>query len=379
MKAETSLCASFAYSASQRLKVLTPIPLRRRERRGDAEKTVELFRLTLLALLIFSSFSVAQSQTAPTRIYRGAIGDKHIEMRLNISGAQVDGTYLYDQFKQDIKLEGTYDSKGELSLSEGAGKKKTGKFVCKAEPEAPDTDLECEWSRVDGTGKRMVYLVEQWIQFKSGTELIPKVILDQKTKAFASIPQLKAPLMTDAMNGFNRLIESQLQAAIKAFQPESVANSSFDTNYNVLLCNDEIVSVEMVEYLDVGGAHPNSRFWTVSYNLKTNKPLSLNDVFREGDEYNTVIAGFVAKDINRRAEQMDRQEARRNNRQPEKRDEPVMSADQLPEMATWGVSAKGFVVYFDFPHVMAVFDKTIVPWGLLTRYLRADGVVPLMK
>src|SRR4029078_12143517 len=99
MKAETSLCASFAYSASQRLKVLTPIPLRRRVRRGDAQKTFEFVRCALLALLIFSSFSVAQSQTAPTRIYRGAIGDKHIEMRLNISGAQVEVTYLYDHFK----------------------------------------------------------------------------------------------------------------------------------------------------------------------------------------------------------------------------------------------------------------------------------------
>ena len=338
-----------------------------------------MFRLTLLALLVFCLFSVARSQTAPTRIYRGAIGDKHIEMRLNIAGSQVDGTYFYDQFKQDIKLEGTFDSKGELSLNEGAGKKKTGKFVCKAEPEAPDTDLECEWSRVDGTGKRMVYLVQQGLQFRSDIELVPKAILDQKTKAFASYPQLKAPSATDAMNGFNQLVESKLQAAIKAFQPESVAHSSFDTNYNVLLSNNEVVSVEMVEYLDVGGAHPNSRFWTVNYNLKTNKPLSLNDVFREGDEYNTIIAEFAAKDINRRAEQMDRQEARRNNRQPEKRDQPVLSADQLPEMDTWGVSSKGFVVYFDFPHVMAVFDNTIVPWGLLTRYLRADGVVPLVK
>jgi hypothetical protein len=115
-------------------------------------ESLALFRSTLLALLAFCLFSVAQSQTAPTRIYRGAIGDKHIEMRLNIAGSQVDGTYFYDQFKQDIKLEGTFDSKGELSLNEGAGKKKTGKFVCKAEPEAPDTDLECEWSRVDGTG-----------------------------------------------------------------------------------------------------------------------------------------------------------------------------------------------------------------------------------
>ena len=89
-----------------------------------------LFRLMLPALLTFSLFSLARSQTAPPKIYRGAIGDKHIEMRLNIAGSQVDGTYFYDQFKQDIKLEGTYDSKGEMSLNEGTGKKKTGKFVC---------------------------------------------------------------------------------------------------------------------------------------------------------------------------------------------------------------------------------------------------------
>ena len=92
-----------------------------------------MFRLTLLVLLTFSLFSVARGQTAPSKIYRGAIGDKHIEMRLNIAGSQVDGTYFYDQFRQDIKLEGTFDSKGEMSLNEGIGKKKTGKFVCKAD------------------------------------------------------------------------------------------------------------------------------------------------------------------------------------------------------------------------------------------------------
>jgi hypothetical protein len=161
----------------------------------------------------------------------------------------------YDQFKQDIKPKVPTTQKASWRLAK-AQEKETGKFVCKA-TEASDTDLECEWSRVDGTGKRVVYLVEQWIHLKSDTELIPKTILDQKTKAFASYPQLKAPSTTDAMNGFNRLVESQLQAAIKTFEPESVANSSFDTNYNVLLCNDELVSVEMVEYLDVGGAHPN--------------------------------------------------------------------------------------------------------------------------
>ena len=330
-------------------------------------------------ILVLFLCSVAHAQTAPTKTYRGAIGDKHIEMRLNVAGTKVDGTYFYDQFKQDIKLEGVVDSKGGLTFTEGAGKKKTGKFVCMAEPEAPDTDLECEWSRPDGSGKRLVYLVEQFIHFRSGTEITPKVTVDQKTKAFASYPQLKAAVMSYALNNFNSLIETKLQAAIKDFQPESAAHSSFDTNYNVLLANDEVVSIEMVEYSDTGGAHPNSRFWTVNYNLKANKELTLSDVFSEGDEYKTVIAEFAAKDINRRADEMERQEARRNNRQPEKREEPVMTADGLPEMDTWGVSDKGFVAYFDFPHVMAVFDKTVVPRGVLARFLKPDGVMPLVR
>ena len=67
--------------------------------------------------------------------------------------------------------------------------------------------------------------------------------------------------------------------------------------------NDEVVSVEMVEYLDVGGAI-RTQVLTVNYNLKTNKPLRLNDVFR-GAMNTTIIAEFAAKDINRRAEQMD--------------------------------------------------------------------------
>jgi hypothetical protein len=63
----------------------------------------------------------------------------------------------------------------------------------------------------------------------------------------------------------------------------------------------------------------------------------------------------------------------------QKRDEQLMTDDQLPEMDTWGLSPKGFVVYFDFPHVMAVFDKTVVPYGMLARHLSPTGVVPIVR
>jgi hypothetical protein len=342
-------------------------------------KTKPALRFLLFALFVFSCVVSAQAQSNSSRMYRGSIGDKRIEMRLTLGGDKVTGTYFYDQFKQDIKLEGTYDAKGQLELTEGTGKRKTGKFVCLKETETPDTDLECEWSRPDGTGKALVFLNEQGISFKTGTKIVPKLIRDQKTKAEASYPQLTVASITSEMVAFNQLVESRVQKAIKDFDPETISKSSFDTNYNVMFGNDDIVSVEMIEYSDVGATHPNTRLWTVNYNLKTNKELTLEDVFKPGDEYKTALAEFVTDDINRRADKMEEDEARRNKRQPEKRDEPVMAIDRLPEMDTWALSPKGFVVYFDFPHVMAVFDKTVVPYSVLARYFKSDGVAPLVK
>jgi len=337
---------------------------------------MSLLRCLLLAIFLIVSSGLAQAES---KVYRGAIGDKHIEMQLNIDGSKVTGSYFYDQFKQDIPLEGSYDTKGQLELTEGKGKQKTGKFLCKPEPETFEADVECEWSRPDGKGQAFVVLTEQGIRLQKETKIVPTIVNDRKTKVFASYPQVTAQVMTEGMKSFNVLVESLMQKAVKEFQPESLAKSNFDTNYNVLLANDEVISVEMEEYSDVGGAHPNTRLWTVNFNVKTNKPLVLDDVFLPQSEYAVEIAKFATKDINRRADQIEIDEAKRENRQPQKRDQPVMSEDGLPEMDTWGLSTKGFVVYFDFPHVMAVFDKTVVPYGLLARYLNPKGVVPLVR
>lgn len=332
----------------------------------------------MLVVLFCSNGLLVVGQTLAPKIFRGTIGSRHIEMRLVTAGGKVSGSYFYDQFRQDIILEGGYNPKGQLELIEGTGKRKTGKFVCKPE-ETFDWDLECEWSRPDGTGQAMVFLVEQGIQVKTELRVVPKLMNDRKTKAVVSYPQLTAAVITPGLSGFNQLIESRVQAAVKEFQPETIAHSSFDTNYNVLFADDDKVSIEMAEYSDVGAAHPDTRLWTVNYNLRTNKELTLDDVFRSGDEYKTTIAEFVTRDINRRADQMEIDEARRNNRQPEKRDEPMMETDRLPDMDTWAFSPKGFVVYFDFPHVMAVFDKAIVPYSILSRYLSPNGIAPVSK
>jgi Deacetylase PdaC len=339
------------------------------------QKAASLAVIVLSGLCPHFVKSTRAQVTGPqTRLYRGSIGNKHIEMRLKVEGSKVSGTYSYDQFRQDLKLAGSYNSNGELDLSEtGQGNRKTGKFSCKAKPETFDADVECEWSRPDGTGKTLVVLYEQNLTFGNGIDIAPKLITDRKSGVVVSYPQLVSTSSSRAVTDFNRLITSLVQKAIKDFMPEASARASLDTNYNVMLGTDNLVSIEMEEYSYSGGAHPNTTLWTVNYDLKANKQLSLADVFQPKAEYKSTIAEFVVKNINIRAEQIERDEARRDGRQPEKRDEPLMTADQLPEIDAWAVSPKGLAIYFDFPHAIAVFDKTVVPYSVIQAYLRTDG------
>jgi hypothetical protein len=71
--------------------------------------------------------------------------------------------------------------------------------------------------------------------------------------------------------------------------------------------------------------------------------------------------------------ELEEDNARRDNRQPNKRDEPLISTDQLTEVSNFALTPKGIIVYFDFPHVMAYFDKNFVPYSVVKQYLKPNG------
>jgi hypothetical protein len=311
---------------------------------------------------------------AGTKVYRGSVGDKHVEMKLTFDAGKAKGTYTYDQFRQDLQLEGTVTAPDKLELFEGQGKKKTGRFVCKKQSDAFDIDYECEWSRSDNTGQAFVVLREQFQSPSAKLKIVPKVIVERKSRTSISLPQISATPATPSINAFNSLIESVVQRARKEFSPETPERGVYDLNYLVLWASDDLVSVELEEYADSGGAHPNTRLRTVNYSLTENRQLTLDDVFKKDSNYESVIAQYVTRDINRRADQMDQDDARSNNRPVEKRDEPVMAEDRLPEIDAWAMRPDGLAVYFDFPHVMAVFDKTVIPYTVVRDLLKPDGV-----
>jgi Protein of unknown function (DUF3298) len=315
----------------------------------------------------------AAAQAGVTKYYRGSVGNNHIQMSLTFNGSNITGTYSYDRIGQEIKVSGRLDSQGKLELTEfGEKNKPTGKFRCKQPFDAP-IDRECYWSKPDGTGESFITLNEQSLAFTGGMQILPKLITNRAKGIGVSYPQLAStgPLST-AGHKFNRRILAMTQKAISEFEPID-GKGSFDANYSVQLGTNDLVSVEMMEFSDGGGAHPNDRWWALTYDLSADKEIKFADLFKPGSDYNTAIAKYLADDINRRAIEVEKENARLDNRQPNTRDEPLISADQLTEVSDFALTPKGIIVYFDFPHVMAYFDKNFVPYTVVKQYLNPNG------
>lgn len=325
--------------------------------------------LTALSIAAIAFLSVAQSASAQTRVYRGSIGNSHIQMRLVFAGSNVSGTYAYDAVGEDLRLNGHLDAQGRLELTELApkGKQKTGKFVCNKFSDP--IDAECTWSKPDGTRESMAVLEEQFFSPSGAVQISPKIIVNRRTGVGVSYPQITASgALSPGAQSFNRRILDLVRKAIAEFEPID-GRGSFDGNYNVLFAKDDFLSVELTVYYDGGGAHPNNYFLSVTYDLKANKELQLEDMFQPNSDYKTAIAKFLTTDIDRRAAAFEKQEGT----PPTKREEPVIAEDQLTEPTGWGLTPKGLVIYFDFPHVIAAFDKNVVPFSVLKPYLKPGG------
>ena len=331
----------------------------------------QLIRLLSVVLL---GFICVSSVFAQQKVYRGSIGGSHIEMHLNFEGNQVNGAYAYDRIGEDIKLTGKLNAQGGLELAEfGANRKQTGKITCKQKIDEL-VDPECYWSRTDGTHQAFVSLEEQQSGFTGGLKLVPKSIIDRPRGINVSYPQLsRDKALSGAAQDFNQLVSAWFRKTIKDVDPEPGPHTVYELNYNVLLGTNDLISIEITEYSDLGGAHPNNGFYSITYDLNKNREVKLADILKPDSDYRTAVAKYVVADIQRRAKIIEQQDAKAEGRQPNVQDEPVVSTDQLDDISHLAMTPKGLMVYFDFPHVISAFDRTFIPYSVVRDYLQPDG------
>jgi len=333
-----------------------------------------LFLVSTLTVLSLASAGASGQVASSTKLYRGSVGGRNIEMRLNIQGTSATGTYAYDGIGEALSLTGRLDEHG-LQLSESVNKKPTGKFVCKKSLDDP-IDSDCMWSRPDGSHEAFVWLSEQNVEITNGLKIVPKTLANRKIGLSVSYPEITngAKALPAGAAGFNRRVYTLTQQAIKEFTPgDEAGRNAFQTNYSVLLATNDLISVEMREYSDSGGAHPNDRFWSVTYDLAANKEIDFASLFKPDSDYKMAIAKYVTADIDKRADMLEQEEAKLEHLPSKPRYESIISVEQLSEISDWAMTPRGLVFYFDFPHVIAVFDKNFIPYNALKDYLKPDS------
>jgi hypothetical protein len=323
--------------------------------------------------------SVAPTPDASVKVYRGSLGNRGLEMRLKRAGDGVSGSYAYDGIAQEIALEGRATAKEKFELSEkDAAGKLTGRWSCEAEKQGEwDQDFGCKWTKPNGTGEMYVALYEQ-AAFASGWRVAPKVVENRKVGARASYPQIVAGAgsqLSPAAAHFNQRLEEKVRKQVRDFAEdmEGEKNLYFHTDYNVLTASDDLVSVELAYDSYAGGAHPESSYDAVTYDLRADREVKLEDVFKPGSGYEKAVADYCLKDINKRAGLMEAENAKQDKRAPEPQEEPPVTKEQLEEISAFALTPKGLMIYYDLPHVIAAFDRNFVPYAIIKNYLKPDG------
>jgi hypothetical protein len=325
----------------------------------------------------------AQASRAPSaavaKTYRGSLNDRGLEMKLAREGERVSGSYAYDGIGQNIKLDGRAVGKEKFELAEkDAAGKATGKWSCEGGKQGEwDQDFSCKWTKPDGSGELFVALYEQ-AAFASGWRVVAKVVENRKSGVRASYPQIAAAAgaqLPPSAQHFNLLLEKKVGKQSRDFAEglEGEKNLYFHADYNVLLATDDLVSVEVAYDFYMGGAHPDSSYDAVTYDLRADRQLKLEDIFKPGAPYAKAIAAYCDKDIRGRAGVQEEQTAKEENRKAEPQEESPVLPELLEEISAFALTPKGLMIYYDLPHVVALFDRNFVPYSAVKDFLKPDS------
>lgn len=309
---------------------------------------------------------------AAERIFRGSIGGRGIEARLRREGEQLTGSYSYDGIDESLTLKGRVEAGGRLALDEfDAAGRQTGKFTgeWREDEDEPAAMITGDWTRPDGSRSVYFTLSEQQVALR-GARIVPKVVRDKRLGVDASYPQLSGGA-NPSFAQFNARVSAVVNQSINDYRgalAPGEKNRYHSVSYDVLLATDDLLSVELAEDTFTGGAYPNATFYALVYDLRAGREVRPDELFKPGADYKKLFCKYAAAAIERR----NRADAKESGETPA--NGPPVSEEELSEsFNTWALARRGFVVYFDLPHVVAAYDRVFVPYGAVKDALRPDG------
>ena len=330
--------------------------------------------------------------------FRGTIAaganNLKIEMTLVRDGERVSGSYFYPKVGKNIELNGTVDKDANVDLREkdDSGKETgifKGKWKTAVEPyELGMANIAGKWSRPDGAKETTFELTQQPIDFSAAAaRFVPKVIKEANKQSRFRIdvvyPQIEGDARFDKFNKEARAMVTKNVAAFKTSEtsnetdagseiPAETQTSTLDSDYQIRLAADDLISIEFTESAySRGAAHPNSYTTVLNYDVRNGKKLALADLFNAKSNYVKVISDYCIKDLKQQAK---------------KEKDSMLTDDMIQSGASaraenfnaWTITKQGLWITFD-PYQVAAYaagpQQVLVPYAALKALIKADGPI----
>ena len=329
---------------------------------------------------------------AQTKHFKGSIGSSlDLQMKLVRTGDQLAGSYFYQKVGTRIDLRGNVDKDGNLTLEEfDKSGKQTGLFkgIWTVDKEDGLTTLAGNWSKPPGekdSDKKTSFSVhEEPIVFTGDVDLAAKQIKESNKKLNYEI-DAHYPQITGGSNPnfekFNQVVRASVTKRVAGFRkdlepkegeeppPEGSMGSNLGVSYQVMLAQDDLISVEFdIENYYQGAAHPNTFTEVVNYDLKNGKQLKLADLFKPGAKYLQAIANYCIADLKKQAKDKGLLDEEIQNG----------AAANAKNYQSWTITRKGLGINFDAYQVgpyAAGPQFVLVPYASLKDLINGEGPV----
>ncbi len=181
---------------------------------------------------------------------------------------------------------------------------------------------------------------------------------------FNSAAKLKA---MDEISNFRKSLD-ELEEMQSNLAEERRTGNYFELGYSVIFADADFVSISFGSGRYTGGAHPNSSSYSLNFDLKNGRELSLSDLFLENSNYLSAISDFAITDLEKQLESPDDDWIRRG------------AGPKLENFKSWTLSKEGLNLIFDQYQVAAYVygpQEVLIPFANLRNVLRVLDFEPL--
>lgn len=324
-------------------------------------------------------------KNANAKTFRGMINGIGFEMQIVREGDKLSGSYFYTKIGKPLKLSGRIEKDGKFTLDEfDESGKKTGVWsgTWTEDENAAGIALEGSWrkpSQTDGESLSF-YATEQVINFAGDVKFIDKTIKEKKaekrSEIFAVYPEISG---VESAGKFNSVVKNRVNELIAGYKKQLADYSAEDIKsmpkeigleqqigYDVVMGNNDFVSLLFSDYAYMGGAHGMTTYSPVNYDLKNNRELQLADIFEPNSGYLKTISEYSIADLKKRVGDMSDDEWIGKG-----------AGAEMENYSNWNLTKKGLMITFE-PYQVAAYaagpQTVIIPYNRLKDILKKDGI-----